>query len=82
MRYSITELERCRLTAYIAIFSHLLKSVNFDAVLVHLTLTHIMKSKSKSATNRIQRLLEIMSSCTFSFYYLKDKDMILSGFLL
>ena len=34
--YSITELEMCALTINIASFSHLLKTVNFDAVVDHL----------------------------------------------
>ena len=43
--YSITELELCRLAINIASFSHLLKRVNFDAIVDHLALTHIIKSK-------------------------------------
>ena len=44
--YSITELELCGLAINIASFSHLLKRVNFDAVVDHLSLTHIIKSKN------------------------------------
>ena len=33
------------------------------------------------ATNRIKRLLEILSSYLFNLYYIKGKDMILSDFL-
>ena len=40
-----------------------------------------MKSKLEPATNRIQRILEILSSYTFIFYYLKDKDLILNDLL-
>ena len=43
--YSITELELCGLAINIAIFSHLLKRVDFDAIVDHLVLTHIIKSK-------------------------------------
>ena len=39
-----------------------------------------MKSKSEPATNRIKRLLEVLSSYTFNLYYLKDKNMVLSDF--
>ena len=39
-----------------------------------------MKSKMEPATNRIKRLLEIQSSYSFNLYYIKGKDMILSGF--
>ena len=79
--YSITELEMCGLTINIASFPHLLKRVDFDAVVDHLALTHIMKSKTEPATNRIKRLLEILSSYSFNLSYIKGKDMILSDFL-
>ena len=42
--YSITELELCGLAINIASFSHLLKRVDFDAIVDHLSLTHIIKS--------------------------------------
>ena len=59
--YSITELEMCRLAMNIATFSHLLKKFDFDAVVDHLTITHIMRSKAEPATTRIKRLLELLS---------------------
>ena len=52
--YSITELELCGLAINIASFSHLLKRVDFDAIVDHLTLTHIIKSKVELATVRIK----------------------------
>ena len=79
--YSITELEMCGLAINIASFAHLLKRVDFDAIVDHLAITHIMKSKKEPATNRIKRLLEILSSYSFNLYYIKGKDMILSDFL-
>ena len=42
---------------------------------------HIMKSKVEPATERIKRLLEVLSSYSFNLYYIKGKDMILSNFL-
>ena len=45
--YSITELELCGLAINIASFSHLLKRVDFDAIVDHLSLTHIIKSKAE-----------------------------------
>ena len=42
---------------------------------------HIMKSKMEPTTNRIKRLLEILSSYSFNLYYIKGKDMILSDVL-
>ena len=47
---------------YIASFSHLLKWVDFNAIVDHLALTHIIRSKAEPATTRIKRLLEIISS--------------------
>ena len=79
--YSITELEMCGLAINIASFAHLLKRVDFDAIVDHLAVTHIMKSKMEPATNRIKRLLEILSSYLFNMYYIKGKDKILSDFL-
>ena len=79
--YSITELELCGLATNIASFSHLLKRVDFDAIVDHLALMHINKSKMEPATTRIKRLLELISSYSFYLYYMKGKDMILSDFL-
>ena len=51
--YSITELELCGLAINITSFSHLLKGVDFDAIVDQLSLTHIIKSKAELATIRI-----------------------------
>ena len=59
-----------------------IKRVDFDTIVGHLTLTHIIKSKMELATTRIKRLLELISSYSFNPYYMKGKDMILSDFLL
>ena len=80
--YSITELELCGLAINIASFVHLLKRLDFDAIVDHLALTHIIKSKAEPATTRIKRLLELISYYSFNLYYMKGKDMILSDFLL
>ena len=50
--YSITELEICGIAINIARFAHLLKRVDFDAIVDHLAITHIMKSTMEPATNR------------------------------
>ena len=71
----------CGLVINITTFSHLLKRVDFDAVVDHLTITHIMKSKMEPATNRIKRLLEVLSSYSFNLNYIKGKDMVLSDYL-
>ena len=78
---SITELEMCGLAINIASFSHLLKRVDFNAIVDHLALTHIIKSKTEPATTRMKRPPELISSYSFNLYYLKEKDMILSDFL-
>ena len=79
--YSITEIELCGLAINIASFSHLLKRVDFDAIVDHLALIHIIKSKAEATTTRIKRLLELISSYSFNLYHIKGKDMILSDFL-
>ena len=78
--YSITELELCGLAINIGSFVHLLKRVGFDAIVDHLALTHIIKSKVEPATTRIKRLLELINSYSCNLYYMKGKDMILSDF--
>ena len=55
--------------------------LDFDAIVDHLALVHILKSKTEPATPRIKRLLEILSAYSFNLYYMKGKDMILSDFL-
>ena len=79
--YSITELEMCGLAINIASIAHLLKRVDSDAVVDHLAIMHIMRSKMEPATNRIKRLLKILSSYSFNLYYIKGKDMVLSDIL-
>ena len=79
--YSITELELCGLAINIASFCHLLKRVDFNAIVDHLALTHIIKSKVEPATTSIKRLLELICSYSFSLYYIKGKVIILSDFL-
>ena len=58
--YSITELELSGLAINIACFSHLLKRVNSDAIVDHLTLMHIIKSEVEPATTGIKRLLGLI----------------------
>ena len=79
--YSITEFGLCGLAINIDSFAHLLRRVDFDAIVDHLALMHIIKSKVEPATTRIKRLLELISSYSFNLYYMKNKDMILSDFL-
>ena len=78
--YSLTELELCGLAINITSFSHLLKRVDSYAIIHHLSLTHIIRSKAEPATFRIKRLLELITSYSFNLYYIKGKDMVLSDF--
>ena len=71
----------CGLAINIESFAHLLKRVDFVAIVDHLTLVHILKSKTEPAITRIKRLLEVLSAYSFNVYYMKGKDMILSDFL-
>ena len=79
--YSITELEMCGLAINIASFAHLLRKVDFDAIVDHLAIVHTMRSKVEPTTMRIKRLLEVLSAHSFNLYCMKGKDMILSNFL-
>ena len=60
----------------------MLKRVDINAIVDHLSLTHIIKSKAEHATFRVKRLLQLISSYSFNLYYIKGKDMVLSDFLL
>ena len=71
----------CGLATNITSFKHLLKRVDFDALVDYLALAHIIKSKAEPTTTRIKRLFEILSSYSFNLYYMKGKDMTLSDFL-
>ena len=71
----------CVLAINISSFAHLLKKVDYDAIVDHLALVHILKSKAQPATTRIKRLLKVLSPYSFNLYYMKGKDMILGDFL-
>ena len=47
----------CGLAINIPSFAHLLKRVDFNAVVDHLILTHIIRSKAELTTTRIKSLL-------------------------
>ena len=49
----------CGLAINIASFSHLLRRVDFDAIVDHFALLHIIKSKAEPVTTKIKRLLEL-----------------------
>ena len=57
-----------------------MKRADSDDMVVHLAIAHIMKSKSYPDTNVMKKLVDALSSHLFNLYYLKCKDVILSGF--
>ena len=57
-------------------FPHLLERVDFDAIVDHFALTHIIKSKVEPPTVRIKRLSELITSYSFNLYYIKGKNVI------
>ena len=69
--YLIAELELCGLAINIGSFLHLLKRVDFDGIVDHLALTHIIKNKLELATTRIKWLLELISSYSITLYYIQ-----------
>ena len=71
----------CELAINIMSFAHIFKKVDFDAIVDHLALVHILKNKAEPATTRIKRLLEVLSAYSFNLYYMKGKDMILRDLL-
>ena len=70
----------CGLAINITSFAHLLKRVDFDEEVDHLATMHII-SKIEPPTNRIKRILEVLSAYSFNLYHIKGKDMVLSDFL-
>ena len=63
----------CGLAINIAGFAHLLRKVDFDAVVDHLAITPIMRSKVEPATNRIKRIIGSIKCLFFSFVLDKGK---------
>ena len=73
--YSITELEMCGLAMNITTFLHLLKKVDFNAIVDHLAITHFIRSKAEATTTRIKRLLELLSPYSFILYKRKGHGL-------
>ena len=80
-RYSVTELEMTGLLVNMNLWKNLLKHREFDAAVDHVAVAQIMKAKTEPATTRIMRLLDRLSAYSFSLYYVKGRDMILSDYL-
>ena len=71
--YFITELETCGLAISITPFSHLLKKVDFGAVVDHSAIMHIMRSKAECTTTRIKKLIELLSPYFPIFIILRER---------
>ena len=63
------------------LWKNLLKHREFDAAVDHVAVAQIMKAKTEPVTTRIMRLLDRLSASSFSLYYVKGRDMILSDYL-
>ena len=63
----------CGLAINIASFVHLLKKVDFDAIVDHLALTHIIKGKVEPTTTRIKRLQGIKLLFIQSLLYTRER---------
>ena len=81
-KYTIIELELCHIAINKVRITHLLKRVDFDAIIDHLALTHIITRKAEPATIRIKILLKVLGLYSYNSYYMKGKDMILSDIYL
>ena len=79
--YSITELEVCGLAINISSFAHLLKRVDFDAIVDHLTLMHIVKGNAGLTTNYDKKVVRNIKFLLHLTYTLQKEKMILIYFL-
>ena len=80
-RYSVTEMQMTGLLVNMNLWKSLLKHREFDAAVDHAAVAQIMKAKTEPVTTRIMRLLDRLYAYGFNLYYVKVKDMILSGYL-
>ena len=74
-RYSITELELFGLVINIHAFRQLLDKVYFECFCDHSAITHILTSKKRIATRRLEKLIEHLLPFNFSVYYLPGEKM-------
>ena len=79
--YSITELELFGLTINIYAFKPLLANHYFEAFCDHSAIAHILNSKKKIATRRIERLIELLMPFNFSIHYLPGEKMHIADIL-
>ena len=62
----------CGFAINITSFAHLLKKVDFNAIVDHLALVHILKSKTKLATPRIKEITRGIE-CIFLQFILYER---------
>ena len=74
-RYSITELELFGLVINIHAFRQLLDKVYFECFCDHSAITHILTSKKRIATRRLEKLIDHLLPFNFSVYYLPGEKM-------
>ena len=79
--YGVTELEMHGMVISIKMWALWLGKNEFDCVVDHQAIVHIMKSKDPPASDRIKRFLEELTNFNALYYYLKGKHMIISDFL-
>ena len=79
--YGVTELEMHGMVVSIKMWALWLGKNEFDCVVDHQAIVHIMKSKEAPATDRIKKFLESLTNFNAMYYYLKGKDMLISDFL-
>lgn len=80
-RYSVSELEFYGLYQNILAFKNILRGTHFDAIVDHSALVYIMKSKREPPTNRMQKLIELLSDYSFDLYYKKGAEMVICDLL-
>ena len=79
--YGVTELEMFGMVVSIKMWAMWLGRNEFDCVVDHQAIVHIMKSKDPPATDRIKKFLEGLTNYNARYYYLKGKHMLISDFL-
>ena len=79
--YGVTELEMYGMVVSMKMWSLWLGRNEFDCVVDHQAIVHIVKSKDPPATERIKKFLEELGNFNALYYYLKGKHMIISDFL-
>ena len=63
------------------LWQHLINNNDFQACIDPISITNIVKAKTVPTSQRIVRLLDLLSKFKFSLFYVKGKDMIPADFL-